>query len=258
MKQLISTEIISNTQKSSQIFQLSLKAATICSAAQPGQFINIYFQNSSRLFPRPFSITGTHNENLEILYKVIGTQTHRMSQWQAGKTVKILGPLGNSFQCPKRGVTPVLIAGGVGAAPLLFLQNRLAQQQTDSYFLLGARTHKDHFMSPDEQPNLLLSTDDGSIGFHGNVVDHFKALLPDLPHPLIIYACGPDKMNGSLKRVAAVHKCKMQVSLETIMACGIGLCQGCATQLNKQDQNQYALVCKEGPVFDINRLDLDG
>jgi len=258
MRQLISAEITANTPKSPRIFLLTLKAPAIAAAGRPGQFVNLYFQHSSKLFPRPFSIAGIQDDHIELLYKVIGTQTHRMSQWQSGDVVRILGPLGNAFRLPQCGNTAVLIAGGVGAAPLLFLQDRLTQQQFPSRFFLGARTHKEHFMTPDERPNLALSTDDGSLGFHGNVVDHFKSRLPQLKRPITIYACGPDKMNGSLKAVAAVHKCELQVSLETIMACGMGLCQGCATRLKDGDQNRYALVCKDGPVFDINELDLDG
>lgn len=260
MKQYTTGIVQSNQQLAKDIFLAKIHVPRIAQNCSPAQFVNIYFPDSVKLFPRPFSIAGKDQENILLLYKSVGSQTDLMSRWLNGTEIKLLGPLGNTFNVSQRRYTNyILLAGGVGAAPLLFLRDELKAKGTKPYFFMGARTNSELPLHQDEKSHLLLSTDDGTEGFRGTVTEHFIALLNQFTAPSIVYACGPDAMLKALKQYNYPEWIDIFVSLEKIMACGLGLCQGCVVKMSSFDKERcYSLVCKDGPVFNLKDVQLDG
>ncbi len=258
MKKYLSSKIISNQQLSKSFFQMDINCPEIVKISEPGQFVNIYFSGDKKIFPRPFSIAGAKNGILKIVYKVVGSQTLQMSRWKSGHDLKILGPLGNKFSI-KTGGTHVLIGGGVGIAPMLFLKDSLVTKNSKPYLLIGARNKDEMFLFEDYESELNLSTDDGSHGFRGNVVSYFQALVDSMEKPLHVYCCGPDKMLEVLAAYCKKMKFDLQVSIEKVMACGMGLCQGCATKTKTESgEIKYSLVCKDGPVYNAGDVFFNG
>lgn len=249
------TIVISNRPVAENLFLLRFAFPEISPIVQPGQFINIYFPGRSQLFPRPFSIAGTDGEVLEILYKKIGCLTEVMSTWEPGQRIRVLGTLGNSFTIQHE--RHVLIAGGVGLAPLLFLNRRLATQTGTILNYIGARRKNQLPDLSSLAGKIFLSTDDGSEGFHGNIVNYFKQNMESIPAPYSVYACGPDPMLTALWRLAREHEFDLQLSLEKVMACGLGICQGCAIKHAQPSEHPLRLICQDGPVFNAKELDLE-
>jgi len=251
--------IQSNQQVAKEIFLAKIYTPVIAQNCSPAQFINIYFPDSVKLFPRPFSIAGRDGENILLLYKVVGSQTALVSHWSKGTELKLLGPLGNPFKITMQQSTNyILLAGGVGAAPLLFLRDELSAEGIKPYFFIGAKTNSELPLSQDEKSHLLLSTDDGSAGFQGTVIKHFIHLLNQFTAPSIVCACGPEAMLKALKQSNLPEYFDVFVSLEKMMACGLGLCQGCVVKMNSPNGEKfYSLVCKDGPVFNLKDVQLD-
>lgn len=260
MRRFKETEVLENVKIAKDIYRLKLNIPDIVDSAEPGQFLNIYFQDSSNIFPRPFSIAGIDGDNILILYKVVGKQTEKMSSWQKGYETKVLGPLGNSFDLSSDSdISHVLIAGGVGVAPLMFVRDRLFLMGITSHFFIGLKNKSELPIIEKTKSKLYISTDDGSVGFAGNVVDHFKSMLNSIKKPVSVYACGPDEMNKALVNMEVEPGMKVQVSLERVMACGLGICQGCAIKTRDvSGNNHYSLVCKDGPVFKGEEIIFNG
>ncbi|HCK99606.1 MAG TPA: dihydroorotate dehydrogenase electron transfer subunit [Candidatus Marinimicrobia bacterium] len=250
----VATAIIRSNQKVADgIFLASLEAPEIAGQCLPGQFINIYFPETTKIFPRPFSIAGASDSRIKLLYKVIGSQTTLMSGWSAGQKIKILGPLGNIFDIQEQHYRDfILLGGGVGAAPLMFLRDELVKKGIKPYFFIGAKTKAELPVVEDSASHLILTTDDGSVGLKGNVVEHFLRMAENYKTPTQVSVCGPDMMMKVLKDISLPQNMDVFVSLEKTMACGLGLCQGCVVETTSGKYNgHYALVCKDGPVFNI-------
>ncbi len=254
MKQICQTKILENKQLAEKYWKLSFLCPDIAKAAKPGTFIEVYFRNSVKLFPRPFSIANATDDAVELIYKVVGTQTEKMTHWKAGEKKEILGPLGNTFTIEDNIKTHILVGGGVGLAPMVFLSKELERQHANYVFFSGGRNDKEFF--PNLGDKVYISTDDGSRGFHGNVVQNLKKKIRYFPKPSVIYACGPEKMSEAVNEFAKKQQIPTQISMETLMACGMGLCQGCAIKIyDKTGKDKISLVCTDGPVFkgeDIN------
>lgn len=255
MKLYQNVPIAENRPVARDTFLLRLPLSELASFARPGQFVNLYFNNPVHLFPRPFSIAGFEDEHMLILYKRVGKMTSYLSTLPVGTHLTLLGPLGNSFTVDTN--YPVLLAGGVGLAPLAFLRQILNQEGRPSTLILGARTAEDlPLFSAIGEPELV--TEDGSRGMTGNVLDYFSQLYPNLPKPLTVYACGPEPMLRAIIQMAQSLSFQVQVSLERVMACGLGLCQGCAVKIKTDNATSgYKLVCKDGPVFNGMELSLN-
>ncbi|HPC36060.1 MAG TPA: dihydroorotate dehydrogenase electron transfer subunit [Candidatus Marinimicrobia bacterium] len=249
------TKVLSNRMVATDTYLMEFAFPEISRSAQPGQFVNFYFSGRPQLFPRPFSIAGVNGENLSILYKKVGCLTEIMTQWQPGQKVRVLGPLGNTFNINHK--NHVLIAGGVGLAPLLFLNQKLAGSNYKIWNFVGVR-------SKDQLPTLSLlsgknyiATEDGSAEFCGTIVDCFRNNLGAIPRPFSVYACGPEKMLSALWQLSRENHFDLQLSLEKIMACGLGICQGCAIPYSHPSERPLRLVCQDGPVFNANELDME-
>ncbi len=217
----------------------------------PGQFVEIRVDGSPSTFlRRPISINFVDSEanELWLLIATVGDGTRWMAGLKAGDTLNCMLPLGNGFSLTG-GEAPLLVGGGVGVAPLLYLGAILKRKGIEPTFLLGARTAKDLLMLDEFQKygRVLTTTEDGSAGEKGFVTNH--SVLGKERFSLI-QCCGPTPMMKAVARYARQADISCEVSLENLMACGLGACLCCVEKTT--DGN--LCVCKEGPVFNINRL----
>lgn len=240
-------------------FLMGLCAPRIAAGACPGQFVMVRTENATDpLLRRPFSISGTrHGDLILILYKVVGQGTARMAAMAAGDHLPVMGPLGRGFRAPRPQRKPVLVAGGIGIAPLIFLAATLRSQHP--VFLAGYRQAAELISPADVTPGIvppLTATDDGSAGYHGLVTELLKTQLDGQSgETLQVYACGPPAMLKQVALLTAERHISCQVSLESVMACGLGACQGCALKSSDRDHVNYYLACKDGPVFPAHAVD---
>ena len=236
------------------IFELSFTSRAISADVLPGQFVNIRVEDSLLpLLRRPFSLFSVRAPVVSIIFNAVGMGTKLLSQKKPGDTLDIIGPLGKGvFPLDDNGfATGLLVAGGLGVATFPFLTSRIPGTKKIVTFL-GARTASGVIRTG--LKNVHIATDDGSDGFHGTVVDCLKAFINE--HPVDsprIYACGPMPMMRSVAKLAKEKNIPCFVALECEMACGIGLCQGCPVEL-AAGEKKYNLVCKEGPVFDAQKV----
>jgi len=254
--QIQNSKIISNLKVKNNYYKLVLNAPLIAKNALPGQFVEVKVSNNCEpLLRRPFSIHQASSAKIEILYEVVGPGTEILSKRKAGGNLNIIGPLGNGFDL-KSGLRPhasgILVAGGMGVAPILFLAAKLAKQKP--IVLIGGKT-KDRILCEKEFKNLgcgvKIATDDGSRGFKGYVSSLLeKELKTHNSRSTTIYACGPRPMLKEVSRVAKKFNIPAQISLEEHMACGIGACLGCVVNTRQG----YKRVCQEGPVFEAAQI----
>lgn len=249
--------ITSQVMLSEGIYSMWLKfpkEQDVAATAVPGQFISIYCKEGSRLLPRPISICEIDKEEsmLRVVYRIAGKGTEEFSKLAAGDMLDVVGPLGNGFTL-KEGKS-ILIGGGIGIPPMLALAKAL---KGDVTVVLGYRDN-DLFLKKEFEPyaNVVISTEDGSVGTKGNVIDAIKenGLTADT-----IYACGPTPMLRGVKEFAVSNGISAQISMEEKMACGIGACLACVCQSKEKDHHSNVnnkRVCKDGPVFDAQEIEL--
>jgi dihydroorotate dehydrogenase electron transfer subunit len=249
---------------------------------EPGQFVQLLLAPvaSRAVLPRPMSVAGARRVGrawrVSFLYAPVGLGTHALARLRAGDTVDVLGPLGRGYPLGG-GETPVLVAGGRGVAPLLFLADALARGKParGCEFLIGART-KDLLIGAAEARRrvtavggrLHLCTDDGSRGARGNVVALLDRVAASLAPPLRIHACGPHGMLKAVAEWALARDVPAHLAMESVMACGTGVCRGCPLPRSGDARAafapdtpslygnaEYAMCCTEGPVFHARELD---
>lgn len=242
----ISSKIIENVKIAKDIFRMVILAEEIVSIAKPGQFLNIYCKQDSRILPRPISINkiDKKDQTVTLIYGVVGKGTHEFSNLKVGDTIDILGPLGNGFSIEDGFRKNIIIGGGIGAPPLLELVRNL-KGNIEVY--LGFRSEPflvDEFESIGAK--VFISTDDGNVGLKGTVVD---LLEENKTTGDIIYACGPKPMLMAVSSWAANHHIETELSLEEKMGCGIGACVGCVVKIKEGNGWKYKKVCQDGPVF---------
>lgn len=226
----------------------------VASMAKPGQFLSLYSDDGSRLLPRPISICeiDAAKRMIRLVYRVAGAGTLEFSGKQEGDTIAVVGPLGNGFT-PRSGKS-ILIGGGIGIPPMLALAKSLSGEVQ---VVLGYRDAV-QFLKEDFTPyaSVYVSTEDGSVGTKGNVIDAIRAegITAD-----VIYACGPMPMLRGVKAFAAEQGIEAQISLEEHMACGIGACLGCVCTTKEKDTHSHVnntRICKDGPVFDAQTVEI--
>jgi dihydroorotate dehydrogenase electron transfer subunit len=245
-----------------EVYRLGFSSREIAGKARPGQFLMIKPQACAEpLLPRPISIHRVQGGIIELLIRVVGEGTRRISELTAGEILEVKGPLGRGFQVDPLKI-PLLVAGGMGAAPLLFLAESVARSENRVWgrrpvLFIGGRTKKELLTLKEfRQTGLKVqaATEDGSFGERGLVTDLLQAYLKAKPPEAIIYTCGPV---GMLKAVAALAEragLPCQVSLEERMACGMGACLGCAVARRQEGGTGYAKVCQDGPVFKAGEI----
>ena len=263
--------IHSNDAAAEDFFVMSVAVSDAFQAAMPGQFVMVRIKGRDFPFlPRPFSIFSVAHEGgttiIEILYQVVGKGTKLLSRLGRGDELTILGPLGKGFDIRQDRHTIVLIAGGVGIAPLYFLaeyckgSDDVPEKQTRIICFMGART-ADYLIGRERLDKicdtLLVSTDDGSEGYCGTVTDCFENHIGSVNvEDSTLYCCGPYLMMQSVARKVRKYSMPCQVSMEARMACGIGACLGCSVKMKTDDETvRYLRVCKDGPVFDVAMID---
>jgi len=249
--------VVSQQEIAREIYELHLHSPEIARRNRPGQFINIQTDPAGEpLWRRPFSVARIEEETLVIIYKAIGIGTRQMAALTAGDTADIIGPLGNGFTVNlKPEVTPILIGGGLGFAPLIILRDHFVAQARRPALFMGAVTESEHYYRRDERADLYLSSDDGTLGFHGFVTERLKRYLSE-NHETdehVAYSCGPEPMMKKVAKICRDYEIPLELSIEREMACGIGLCQGCAIT-QRPPLKKYALVCKDGPIFNAEHL----
>lgn len=238
------------------LFHLAVEVPGIARLAEPGQFVQVRVATGIEpLLRRPMSLSGVRGGRIEMLYEVVGKGTRALSQRKTGETLQVLGPLGMGFKFPARSAYPVLIGGGIGVPPLLFLASRM---KTKGTAFLGART-KGLLLGEKSLSRLgwvvKISTDDGTRGHKGFVSEIFGASLDDLSSGAVVYACGPLPMLRAVAEICEHTGLTCQVSLEAMMACGIGVCRGCVVPV--RGERNYMDICREGPVVDARHVRWD-
>ena len=251
-------KVIKNVEVAKKYYKILLSCPKISWSAEPGQFVEVKVSaRDEPLLRRPFSIHRVKGQDIEILYAVVGTGTEILSRKESGEYLDIIGPLGNGFdyRTPEHhnSKTSLLVLGGIGVAPLVFLAEKLKGQKT--LVLIGAKT-KAGILCEKAFKELgcavKISTDDGSRGFHGKVTELLQHVLKPSTYnlALTIYACGPHPMLKEVSKISQKYNIPAQVSLEEHMACGIGACLGCVVKTSQG----YQRVCKEGPVFKAHEI----
>jgi len=245
-------EVLFNRCVGADTFLMGLGSREISSEAEPGQFVMVRVgRETDPLLRRPFSICGIQKPDCFLLiYRVLGRGTRKMAEVRQGVSLKVLGPLGRGFVYPENGRYSVLVAGGIGLAPLLFFGQRLDRKS--GCILAGAKNAAES-VNPETLGLLSLdflpATEDGSLGYRGTVIDLLQSKLDQWASDLVVYGCGPIEMLKRIRSLTAMHAIRSQVSLEANMACGIGACQGCVVPAHPDRGSPYLRVCKEGPVF---------
>ena len=218
----------------------------------PGQFVEVRVDGSTSTFlRRPISINFVDRDanELWLLVATVGDGTRTLAKLQPGDTLNCVLPLGNGFSAAKPGEKVLLVGGGVGVAPLLYMGAEMKRQGIEPTFLLGARTANDLLMLPifNMYGRVYVTTEDGSMGEKGFVTQH--SLLQQEKFTQIS-VCGPKPMMVAVARYAKSEDTPCEVSLENMMACGLGACLCCV----EDTEMGNVCVCKEGPVFDIKKL----
>lgn len=249
----IRTKIISNEMAARDIFIMKLVADL--ETCDPGQFVMLRVPGGEAFLRRPFGIVMSGGGVCEICYKVVGRGTRAMSQLGAGTEMNVMGPCGVGFDVSrlKGGRTAVLVAGGYGIAPLVGLYGRIVKGGCAAKIFYGAKCKSDLVYLNELKKSgadICVATEDGSAGERGLVTDALSKRISDIADP-VIFACGPHGLLVSVAKLAREKKIGAQISLESHMACGIGVCLGCAC---KDKDGNFVRICKEGPVFDASEI----
>jgi dihydroorotate dehydrogenase electron transfer subunit len=226
----------------------------------PGQFVMVRTRNSTEpLWRRPFGVHDFSSRggsaSAALLYQVVGPTTRDLAAMAAGQSIDLLGPFGNGFDLG--GKEHWLVAGGRGVAPLFFLARRLSEEGRSLRAMIGGCTES-HVMQVEELRDIgcptEVATEDGSLGRRGMVTDLLGSGLEsksdERRKDIVISACGPEGMLRSVSGMASGYAVTARLSLDTLMACGQGYCQGCTVKT----RSGYSLCCREGPVFDAEVL----
>jgi dihydroorotate dehydrogenase electron transfer subunit len=248
--------VLRNESLTATINILVLEAPEIAASFKPGQFMEI--KTSEGLFPllrRPFSIHRVVGSEIEIMSKVVGIGTERIYHAKVGDQLPTLAPLGNWFGYDKNDFdTALLISGGIGVAPMALLEESLKARGKSVLNFIGARTKEDIITR--ELSNCQIATDDGSAGFKGNIVGLLNAEFSKfIGKRLRVFACGPNRMLAAVADFCNAHNINCEVSIESTMGCGIGICYGCPIQV-KGDAGEvhHKLLCQYGSVIDAREI----
>lgn len=285
MIQIIS-KIVSNKRITGNCWRVVVDSPQISSEVKAGQFVHVKVGGESGpLFRRPFSVFRRVNLNggntgIEIVYRAIGIGTRVMTELRRGDTMDIIGPLGHGFELNRNKPVQVIVAGGTGAACLFLLAEEISKAGLQLKILLGADTKASVLLKKEYaslKGEVMVSTDDGTYGYHGFVTQMLDQGLREgkISGDCAIYSSGPEPMLKTLASICQKYDIPAQVSVERHMMCGIGACLACVCKVDPSHISKnrdlgsshiqfvsdkefgYALVCKDGPVFDMNEVIFD-
>jgi dihydroorotate dehydrogenase electron transfer subunit len=261
---LQNAEILFNKPVSPELYHMGLSCPDIAASIQPGQFLMVRVRDTfDPLLRRPFAVhrLGSNDPpgSFEILYKVVGKGTRLLTTVRSGNSLNLLGPLGRGFRLPDDKGFVLMVAGGIGIAPLPYLAETLVASDYKGPFVLwfGGKTSSDlvcvkHFQ--DLGFAVQLVTEDGSKGRKGLITGHLEQWLNRQDAlPKVMYSCGPYPMQRSVAEMAARLAISSQFSMEALMGCGVGACLSCSLRCRPPQGAmgpRYANVCQDGPVFD--------
>lgn len=252
-KYLLDLKVTENLRVSGDYVQLKFTHSNPLPEILPGQFVEVKIEGSPKTFlRRPLSVNFTDKSKNELwlLIRLVGEGTRKLAEVKYGDEVNMILPLGNSFTLPtSKDAAPLLVGGGCGTAPMLFWGAYLKEKGYRPTFLLGARSKQDLLQLHEfkKYGEVFLTTEDGSEGEKGFVTQHSVLKLKNFDH---VYTCGPKPMMVTVAGYAKKKGIFCEVSLENTMACGFGACLCCVE--NTSEGN--VCVCKEGPVFNIEKL----
>jgi dihydroorotate dehydrogenase electron transfer subunit len=244
------------------IYLLRFNSGPIAALARPGQFVMVRpTKFSEPLLPRPFSIHRLRGDQVELLFKVVGQGTKQLADLKKGDLLEVRGPLGRGFNFTVD-QNPILVAGGMGVAPLLFLAETWKQSQKNNQkgslrLFFGARNKAELLGLKEFEragAEVFAATEDGSYGRKGLVTRLLSTTIKNPSPNQTLFVCGPNPMLKAVRNWAVQKGISCQLSLETRMACGLGACLGCAVARKKGTKIAYVNVCQEGPVFDAQEV----
>lgn len=247
--------VLENKKINGEYYKLVFSSSRLSKGVLPGQFLNIQIENHNGLFlRRPFSYYRVRGNRIEVLYEILGRGTALLAQKRPGHILKALGPLGKPFTQRVTGKKRILVAGGVGVPPLVFLAETTRGSGIPPVLLIGCGT-KDEVLPKKElalvKGSVGYATEDGSYGVKGFVT----VLLHDIlkkedPKSLFIQTCGPRAMMSAVVKIAREFGAQGELSVEERMACGVGACLGCVVET----KDGFKTSCVEGPVFPFGDL----
>ncbi len=259
-KREVTAHVVRQEYLTGDILDLVLETP-LAEEAKPGQFVDLYCPDSSRLLPRPISICDVYAGNVRLVYRTVGSGTREFALLKEGDTVRMVGNLGNGYDLnTAKGRHVMAVGGGLGIPPMKLLMKRLHSLEGDSRpasltTVLGYRDSQSTFLDQefDGYGKVILASDDGSVGIKGTVLDAIReAEKSRNERPEVIYACGPMIMLKAIGAYAEEKGIDAYISLEERMACGVGACLGCVVKTVRKDghsQVNNARICTEGPVF---------
>lgn len=244
---IVNAPVEKTIELDNHIYLLKILCPKIASAINPGEFLNI--RVSKTMYPllrRPFSVCDVEGDFIYIMFNVFGEGTKLLSRKHKGDLIDIIGPLGHGFNLGGDYETAVIVGGGLGVAPFPYFTRKIGSQKKVITFI-GGKTHKDVITYG--MKNVLVSTDDGSMGTKGTVVDLLNKNIDSIKSKKAkMFACGPTAMLKSVITFCEKNDIECEMSTECAMACGFGICQGCPVESTEHPE-KYLLVCKDGPVF---------
>jgi len=243
-------KVISNEEVMPGVYLIRLDCPDIASQARPGQFVMVRCgEGPEYQLRRPLSIHRTDSNQLSLLFNVVGNGTRWLSEQAAGEKIDLLGPLGNGFTIHPDSRNLLMIAGGIGIAPLVFLVQEASKRNCKTRLLIGGRTAAQLYpedLLPDGL-DIIYATEDATLGMHGKITE-FAPDYFDWADQL--FACGPLPMYKTMALMPQLKDKPAQVSLEMRMGCGLGICYGCTVKT----RNGLKQACKHGPVFNLDEV----
>ncbi|MFC2022861.1 dihydroorotate dehydrogenase electron transfer subunit [Chloroflexota bacterium] len=242
------TPVISSREIAPGCYLMWLEAPELAAESRPGQFVMVHCGEDTML-RRPLSIHQRDSGNIALLFQVVGKGTAWLSQLGAGDNIDLLGPLGNGFSIPPDASKLLLVAGGIGIAPLYFLAQEASREGYSIRLIMGAQNAVELYLNqlPPIRGTIILVTEDGVRGEKGLATDITPSHIDWADQ---IFACGPPGMYRTMAQMPELQDKPIQVSLEVMMGCGVGVCYGC-TVITGRGPRQ---VCQDGPVFDIKDI----
>ena len=257
MKQTLAP-IISSNEVMPGTSLIWLKSPEIAATARPGQFVMVGCGEDT-LLRRPLSVHQVDGEKLALLFAGVGKGTNWLACRKTGDKIDLFGPLGNGFTIHPEAKNLLLVAGGMGIAPLCFLANEAVKQGGNIKLVIGARNSAclfpDRLLPPGI--DIIHTTEDGSARFQGTITAAWADMhlqYPEFQDIQDVFACGPLQMYQSIRELPNFNDKHVQVSLEIVMACGVGACYGCTIKT----RSGLKQACKDGPVFNLDDIFWDG